>query len=249
MSKSTWPWPDYSGLFSPSAGVESLYYDTSLLSLEDRRQLAREKTLQGEYVWLAPGRRLKVFESLQDCAERVRGNQILVSVAGVGSSLTGAAAFAKSLMQAADMPVVAVVSHYGVVNLQAEVTRSMLDSQGVDEPAPETLPADLKALQLLLMHPEVRASYLVGHSRGARLIADLTEMLDTKERQRLPEIVTFGCVVGLPDDTPARQYLGSLDWVGRVSSEADVQHIELPGCGHHMNPMIPGRMDPALILG
>lgn len=248
MSNTGWPWPAFSG-FAGASGIESFYYDTGLLSLEDRQQLGREKTLEGEYLWIAPGRRIKVFEHTADCIDRIRGKPVTVCVAGVGSSLFGAAAFAKSLMQVTGEAVVAVISHYGVVNLQAEVTRRMLRSgEATTESERASTGKDLKALQDLMLSPELQARYLVGHSRGARLIADLVTDLNKEQHSRLPEIVTFGCVVELPESVSARQYLGSLDWVGRISSSLDTAHEIVRGCGHHMNPMIPGRMDPGLLL-
>ena len=235
----------------PFGGPESACYDLSLLSLEDRQALLKQPDLRASFLVVAPNRSLCVYADAAACAERMRGVDCLLCVAGIGSSLAGAAAFAKALMQSSGMPVIALVTHYSLINLQAGWARMMMSSLSADakKAAQDYLvptEQDCLALSELLALPQMKIRMLVGHSRGAWLIRETLNQVSSAQSRADFEVVTLGGVASFPAYLKVRQYLGSMDWIGKVFSEPGVAHEIVMGAGHHLSPMLPGRLNPDL---
>ncbi|MGY1623002.1 hypothetical protein ACI789_12455 [Geodermatophilus sp. SYSU D00965] len=91
---------------------------------------------------------------------------------------------------------------------------------------------------------------LVGHSKGNLLLdVVLEQFVDDLDGDghawfdRL-HVVTFGAVVGLPAEVHhVRQYLGSLDVLGRLNSRRGTPRTVVPRAGHHLNRRLPCHLD------
>jgi hypothetical protein len=132
--------------------------------------------------------------------------------------------------------------------------------------------SDVRALYDILLAGPSRLRLLVGHSKGNLLISFvLNHMKDELGARaiRLREsrhplfdhltVVTLGAVVDIPTaafELETHQFLGQLDWIGHLNSDRDppfigaitIPHEEIPGVGHHLNPLIPGYMSVASVL-
>jgi hypothetical protein len=96
---------------------------------------------------------------------------------------------------------------------------------------------------------------LVGHSKGNLLLdVVLEEFVDELDGDEHPwfdrlHVVTFGAVVALPVEfRRVRQYLGSLDVLGRLNSRRGVPRSSVPRAGHHLNRRLPYHLDAVATL-
>jgi hypothetical protein len=114
---------------------------------------------------------------------------------------------------------------------------------------------DTRTLVRLLSEPERRIETLLGHSKGCLSLSYALQTIarrarrDDLERARDTAIVTTGAVVGFPPGLRrVRQYLGALDWFGRVNSSLSNEHVLVHGAWHHLNRQIPMHMDLGRVL-
>ncbi len=200
------------------------------------------------------------------------------AIAGVGSSDVGAAAFARTVADRYDEPVGAIIAGYGVADLIAEALGGWFvlgaanrlmrayhvavdrTSPGAGGPGPGIGiwpgAGDSETLLRLLLDDDRRILSVAGHSKGSLSIAYALEKLagdatNWKARDRAMEmrITTAGAVVEFPNGFEnVGQYLGSVDWFGRMNSRPGVDHETVPGAWHHLNTAYPMHMDFADIL-
>ncbi|MDQ5909084.1 MAG: hypothetical protein QG599_1178 [Pseudomonadota bacterium] len=105
--------------------IDQLFYDVGALSKKERDFLAQETNLEGSILVVYPqGSRgdLSIVKYADYPTLRAAPGQLLrhFSIAGVGSSDFGAAAFARNLADHVQKPVGAIVAGYGMTDLLAE---------------------------------------------------------------------------------------------------------------------------------
>lgn len=105
--------------------IDQLFYDVGALSKKERDFLVQETNLEGSILVVYPqGARgdLSIVKHADYPTLRAAPGQLLrhFSIAGVGSSDFGAAAFARNLADHVQEPVGAIVAGYGMADLLAE---------------------------------------------------------------------------------------------------------------------------------
>lgn len=102
--------------------LDWLFYDVELLTEEERATLIHDRNIEGSIlvVWPTGGQGVRKFEDY--AALRSEPGKLLqrFTIAGVGSSDVGAAAFARTLADHYQEPVGAIVAGYGVSDLLSE---------------------------------------------------------------------------------------------------------------------------------
>ncbi|QEK11427.1 hypothetical protein FQB35_03035 [Crassaminicella thermophila] len=184
-----------------------------------------------------------------------------IVITGVGSSIFGTAALAKTVANVLMKPVAGIVSGYGSLDLiqeavegyykivQKTITSTLFNKQEIYVKGVK----DSEVLIELLEKNSDRMKMLVGHSKGALSIANALFGLENKliKIDRNIEIVTFSCPVHLPKSYKnIRQYLGFFDWfLGPVNKTADNEEYKIVYiAGHTTNMMIPYHMPVEYLL-
>lgn len=200
--------PVFSGALARNTMLDWFFYDVGGLTPEERAQLVSEPNEEGSILVVWPRqargavgiRRFSGYESLRAApGDPVRR----FTIAEVGSSGIGAAAFARTVADHHDEPVGAIVAGYGVADLLTEAMggwfvmgganrvmqmyQDALDRPGA-EPAP--VPAsgrktrstvehrhNSSALFNLLLDPDRQVRSVAGHSKGCLSIAFALEAL------------------------------------------------------------------------
>jgi hypothetical protein len=104
-----------------NAALDAVFYDVATISDEELPALAFWLAREGATILVPPSRggRLKVFLSATEFL--ASGQEVgALTVAGVGSSALGAAAFGRNVADAIGRPVAAVVSGYGLADVFTE---------------------------------------------------------------------------------------------------------------------------------
>ncbi|MDD6160006.1 MAG: hypothetical protein PUB51_02605 [Oscillospiraceae bacterium] len=169
----------------------------------------------------------------------ISGAVSIVAVPGVGSSSTGAAAFAKHIAKIKNQPVAAIVVGYGDGSIYTEGPQGYYIGRpsnvaGVyyEEPASQKL-VDLYAAGA---QPEL----LVGHSKGNMDIANALFKMYNEGHQSWYQGVTFktfGCGVNVPLGLGCfAQYIGTLDSVGYSNTVSWRNMTYVYGRYHTTNP-------------
>jgi hypothetical protein len=104
-----------------NAALDALFYNLGNLTQDEAQDLALRYAAEGAIleVWPSRAPAIEVWRGRAAWGER-GGDYAALVVAGVGSSALGTAAFARDVADAADAPVLAVVSGYGLADLVAE---------------------------------------------------------------------------------------------------------------------------------
>lgn len=114
---------------------------------------------------------------------------------------------------------------------------------------------DARALLWLLCDARAEVNLLVGHSKGNLAIANaLSGHSNLREcspglRARRPRVVTIGAAVPMPmefDDV--HQFVGELDWFGRMNSRRGVTYRSIDGAWHHLNTQLPLHLSVEAVL-
>ncbi len=252
------------------------FYDTSNLTLNEFHYLTEQTTIEGAILVVMPGGKKDFnidkycdFDGL--CA--APGDTLQrFSVAGVGSSDVGAAAFARSLADYYREPVGAIVAGYGVADLLEEALSGwfILGADNRDRAAPEDNTAihlelrnaapkgpgpETKTLTKLLMDDRRKITSIAGHSKGSLGIAYALHFLEEQgeleslERAKLIEIITAGAIAKFPEGFEnLTQFLGSIDSFGKLNSRSNIDHTVVPNAWHHLNRTLPFHLDLAEAL-
>ena len=169
----------------------------------------------------------------------VSGEVKIVAIPGVGSSSTGAAAFAKHIAMIKNQPVAAIVVGYGDGSVYTEGPQGYFIGRpsnvaGIyyEEPGSRKL-VDLYAAG-------ARPSLLVGHSKGNMDMANALFKMYNEGHQSWYQGVTFktfGCGVNVPPGLGSfNQYIGTLDSLGYSNTVSWSNMTYVYGRYHTTNP-------------
>lgn len=268
-----------------NTGLDALYYDVKALTAEETFYVSDSIASEGLIMIVPPTGHgmLTLCDSVEEY--RLRGGKDVhaMAVAGIGGSAIGAAAFARNVADALGQPVAAVVSGYGLGDLVNEaiggaflfgwmghirgnleaiddaVGRPKLGAYG--QRAADTNPArrtglDSDTVATLLADKDLSFTFIAGHSRGNKVIADALFTLKRNDSERLAtlvdacRVVTFGGRIKMPEAfTEVIDVVGELDWFGELNSRPKIPaDLKVPFCGHSTNTDLPGTLHVTKIL-
>lgn len=238
--------------YARNTSVDHLFYNTHALSGAEQRAIEHAGLRKGGVVVVPPtgtATALRFYATAQDfTGSPDHPNIEAITVAGVGSSALGAAAFARDVADAYGIDVAAVVSSHGLDDVLAET----LGGRWLWGHAPHSLLAtEQRTIRQLANHPPPRLKALVGHSKGSLLInAALQHMAHRPTPLTTPPaVVTFGAVVNLPASHPRKfQFIGELDVLGQLNSTPAEPRITLKQAAHWLNAKVPLGIDVTAIL-
>jgi hypothetical protein len=205
-----------SALQRRNAVLDSVFYDVGAITPEETPDLAFWLAREGAIVVVPPSGegRLRLFLSTEEFY-RDGGSVAALTVAGVGSSALGAAAFARNVADALDEPVAAVVSGYGLADVLTEalggfywfgalnsirhmfepldaatklLTRSerSMGTSGVVEWARTS--RDTQTVIALLKSGRFNGTLLVGHSKGNLVISEALYAIASEREARARQL-------------------------------------------------------------
>ncbi|WP_051558987.1 hypothetical protein [Allorhizobium undicola] len=183
-----------------NAGLDALFYDIKALTAEETFYISDSLAAEGLIMIVPPAGQgmLTICESVDEYVLR-GGRQVrALTIAGIGGSAIGAAAFARNVANAVGGPVAAVVSGYGLGDVMTEAmgglfffgplgflrgSFEMIDDMvgrpqfGVKRqqaakarPARSCLESDTVAA--LLAHGELGFDVIATHSKGSRTLSE-----------------------------------------------------------------------------
>lgn len=269
-----------------NTGLDALYYDVKALTAEEAFYVSDCLAAAGMIMIVPPTGHgmLTLCESVEEF--RLRGGLDVhaMAVAGMGGSAIGAAAFARNVADSLGAPVAAVVSGYGLgdivneaiggaflfgwmghvrSNLEAiddAVGRPKVGAYNRREIEPPTTARrtglDSDTVLSLLEDAQLNFTFIAGHSRGNRVIADALYALKRSNADQLAalastcRIVTFGGRIKMPEAFgDVIDVVGELDWFGELNSRPKIPtDVKVPFCGHSTNTDIPGALQVKKIL-
>lgn len=200
------------GLSQGNVVLDVLFYDVRVVTKEEAADLAPWSVGEGTILIVPPSGagRLTICTSIDAFIDAGGDDIATLTVAGVGSSALGTAAFARNVADAVGKPVAAVVSGYGLADLVTEATGGFfwyaglttlhdlwqrLDrsfdwvrSAAVDPKGGGTDPvvADRDADVVLALLRDERAKFdlIVAHSKGNMVVGDALHALQREDRAR-----------------------------------------------------------------
>ena len=258
-----------------NAVLDSFFYDTASLTVEEKTKLSPLVDREGSIIVVPPSnsdRQIRHYKRALRFMNKEGPTIRAIAVAGVGSSVLGTAAVARNIADALDTDVAGIITGYGLSDVMTEAfggwfvfsaadriryaTEKFLERMRAVTPA-DRVPGDndVATLAEILLAGPPALEYLVTHSKGSLVASHaLRQYVDDLEGDDSPlferlHITTLGAVVGLPTAFKnVKQYLGTLDWFGRVNSSPGVTHERIPGASHHLNPGFPYHMSVAALL-
>lgn len=211
--------PMMRGLGGGNVLLDALFYDVKVIRHDEALRLAPPAlggtVGEGSLLIVPPsdGEGLRVCEDLDDYFAHGGGEVSCLTVAGVGSSALGTAAFARNVADALGRPVAAVVSGYGLADLASEAAGGFLWFYGLtslhdlhDEidrrlewvrafengslltGDPKPLGNDTEAVLALLSDDRMRIDTVVAHSKGNLVVADALYALQRGDRARSDDL-------------------------------------------------------------
>lgn len=259
---------------TPKAFIDCFFYNVQALDADELRQLAilgaRHREQPGTVILVEPEARrpghprIKVIFG-KGWQKHVPDDVDTVIVAGVGSSMLGAAALAKDIADRLNRCVVGVVPgtgllsapidgffglfKYGPLNLLVNHWMSLsqlFKSTDKEDPlvVAHTGDASKNDLPQVVLQELIRRSSvkrLIGHSKGSlelsnAVAAEEKSLLNRADKLR---IGTIGAVMALPRYVDCCQVLGSFDELGLLNSRVNVPRNIVWGASHWLNPQIP----------
>lgn len=201
-AKSPWREGVLEGFRRRNAWLDALFYDVGVVKPEEAAQLAPWLAREGALLIVPPtgAGSLQLCSDADDFDRRGGPDVRILSVAGVGSSALGSAAFARNVADAFDEPVATVVSGYGLSDLVTEALggwfwfgqlnqwrhhfeqlddpwradlnkASLATSQAVSKRlAGKSL--DTRTVSALLLDKRFSFSLLTGHSKGNLVLSE-----------------------------------------------------------------------------
>jgi hypothetical protein len=253
-----------------NAALDTLFYDVGRVRSAEARTLSPWLAREGSILIVPPGDAgdLRLCADVDDFAAQGGAGIRVLTVAGVGSSALGSAAFARNVAEAFAQPVAAVVSGYGLADLVTEAAGGLfwfgalnsmrhgfeqLDAlahaaRSAQLTAAEAAPAgrvslDTRTVAALLADPRFDFALLTGHSKGNLVLSEALFAFDDAPAalRAGARIVTVSAAVAMPGRfAPVLDVMGALDWFGALNSRP-LLRIEtvVPMAWHHTNTEMP----------
>jgi hypothetical protein len=229
-AKAPWREAALEGFRQRNAVRDSFFYDVGKVTPEEAQSIAPWFAKEGALLIVPPSGQgqLQLCTDVEQFATAGGTDVRILVVAGVGSSALGAAAFARNVADAFDVPVAALVSGYGIsdtlteafggffwfgglnkVRHQFEQIDDLLrgDAAGQREIQVSNTPLnvartslDTRVLVKLLSDTRFSFSLLAGHSKGNLVISEALFELDASTDANLKDtwIVTVSAAVAMP---------------------------------------------------
>ncbi|GAA0581450.1 hypothetical protein [Caenispirillum bisanense] len=247
-----------------ACALDAVRCDSTCLTPDEQAALALVDTAGGVLLVVGPtgsDRGLRVVREPAAFTEAFGGGAIDTVVVADGPSALAAAALGRAVADAVEKPVAALVRGLGMAELATaemggsvafgfademlRLTRAMLGAAAPllgaeDEPLPSETLADL------LQADPTGIRLLVGHGRGAFVIAEALRHMNGR-RRRLT-VVSLGAQAPLPEEVEAYQLIGDLDAVGWLNACSEQGRRVVPLAGHHLNRWLPGALPVTALL-
>lgn len=229
-AKAPWREAALEGLRQRNAVLDSFFYDVGKVTPEEARSIAPWFAKEGALLIVPPtgGGHLQLCADVEQFANAGGADVRVLVVAGVGSSALGAAAFARNVADAFDVPVAALVSGYGISDTLTEAIGGFFWFGGLNKVRHQfeqidnlfrgdaagqrqiqvsnshlnvaRTSLDTRVLAALLSDPRFSFTLLAGHSKGNLVISEALFGLDPSTDARLQDtwIVTVSATVAMP---------------------------------------------------
>ncbi|MDE1991630.1 MAG: hypothetical protein KGI75_03970 [Rhizobiaceae bacterium] len=200
-----------------NTALDALFYDVKSIRPEEAFYISGALAAEGSIMIVPPsgGTAIVLCETVEEFA--LRGGQEVhtLTVAGIGGSALGAAAFARNVADATGAPVAVVVSGYGLADIITETVgghflfghmkglrpmfqllddfagRPKLGAADKDDAGAGTRTSlDTRTVSALLADPRLSFRLLAGHSKGNLVIAAALHDLGKQDEARLRELAT-----------------------------------------------------------
>ena len=196
--------------------LDALFYDVHVIGGEEAADLAPWKAGEGMILIVPPSGagRVTVCSTVETYFDAGGDEIATLTVAGVGSSALGTAAFARNVADAIGRPVAAVVSGYGLADLVTEATGGFLwfagltslhdmwerldrsfdwmRSAATDPRAggadPVVADRDADVVLALLKDGRAKFDLIVAHSKGNMVVGEALHALQREDRVRSDRI-------------------------------------------------------------
>ena len=243
------------GLRRRNAALDAIFYDVGVISAREATSISPWLAAEGAILIVPPSGRgdVSLCVSIDDFVAGGGAEVSTLSVAGVGSSALGSAAFARNVADAVGRPVASVVSGYGLADLMTEAlggyflfgelnsirhSFEFLDRLGFTQPAQSEASGasvaresrDTKTVLALLTDARLRFALLTGHSKGNLVISEALYQLRDQSRDRAKAlgaettVVTVSARIAMP---PAFKkvidVMGEWDWFGGLNSRKFIE--------------------------
>jgi hypothetical protein len=246
------PWREamLEGYRRRNAVLDGIFYDIGVVTPTEAGTVAPWLAREGTLLIVPPSGAgaLRLCATVPDFLAAGGAGTRILTVAGVGSSALGTAAFARNVADAFGEPVAALVSGYGLADLVTEaaggwfwfgtLNRMRHAFEQVDDlfrgrawdpmasmPASMNLARtslDTRTLCTLLADPGTHFSLLVGHSKGNLVISEaLYALRDDGADEGLDDlaIITMSAAIAMPPRyRRIIDVMGELDWFGAMNS-------------------------------
>jgi hypothetical protein len=196
------------GLRRRNVMLDALFYDVRVVARDEASDLAQASAGEGAILVVPPSGagRIAVCASIDDYFARGGGAIATLTVAGVGSSALGTAAFARNVADAVGAPVAAVVSGYGLADLATEAAggffwfsgltamhdlretldRSLGAARAAEAKGPPGASAhadhDTDVVLALIKDERAPIDLIVAHSKGNLVVCDALHALQRDDR-------------------------------------------------------------------
>ncbi|MGX5664981.1 cell envelope biogenesis protein OmpA [Rhizobium daejeonense] len=202
-----------------NANLDAFFYDVKALTAEETFYVSDVIAAEGLIMIVPPtgAGMLTLCDTVDEYLLRGGRNVHALTVAGVGGSAIGAAAFARNVADAIGEPVAAVVSGYGLGDIVNEAVGGAFffgwlghmrnDLEVLDdmvgrpqlgayqdrhllELKPNGSCLDADTVKSLLANPELSFHLLAGHSRGNRVLSEALYALKLSEPKQLRKLAS-----------------------------------------------------------
>ena len=262
------------GLRQRNLALDALFYDVKVITPEEAFYISDSLAAEGAIMLVPPsgGATLTLCETVDEFVLRGGAKVRALTVAGIGGSALGAAAFARNVADAIQGPVAVVVSGYGIADVITEAFGGLFffgHLRGF-RPFLETLDdlagrpkvgarsngsaartsLDTRTVQALLADPRLSFRLLAGHSKGNLVLSAALHEVCKQNEVRIAElaqntkIVTIGARIAMPPVfTDVVDIMGEWDWFGEINSRAFIHaDSRIPHAWHHTNTDLNGHL-------
>ncbi|MGZ9724382.1 hypothetical protein [Rhizobium miluonense] len=262
------------GLRQRNLALDALFYDIKVITPEEAFYLSDSLAAEGAIMIVPPsgGAAITLCETVDEFVLRGGDKVQALTVAGIGGSALGAAAFARNVADAIQGPVAAVVSGYGIADVITEAFgghflfghlrglrpfleifddiagRPKVGAHGDESAARTSL--DTRTVRALLADSRLSFRLLTGHSKGNLVLSAALHDLHKQDEARIaklaPEmkIVTIGARIAMPPAfTDVVDVMGAWDWFGEINSRPFIDaDRRIPHAWHHTNTDLNGHL-------